>query len=181
MTSGVIPGVDIDETTAAATHRGAGPAGFLPRQPQGRRPQPQDRRRLSARPPGLLPLVSRVPGDGASLGVTRPDRPDELPEHGVCRAAPTGHGQPSPPGTSAVLPLGSGSQILKADPGETVKSVRVTKRGRPQGLEEPEVHALLRVAGESGHGHARRNYALVQFLLQTGLRISEAAASASPI
>jgi integrase/recombinase XerC len=67
-------------------------------------------------------------------------------------------------------------KILKADPGEAVKSVRVTQRGRPHGLEEPEVHALLRVAGESGHGHARRNYALVQFLLQTGLRISEAAA-----
>ena len=49
-------------------------------------------------------------------------------------------------------------------------------RGRPQGLEEPEVHALLRVAGESRYGHARRNYAVVQFLLQTGLRISEAAA-----
>ena len=67
-------------------------------------------------------------------------------------------------------------KILKADPGETIKSVRVTKRGRPQGLEEPEVHALLRVAGESRYGHARRNYAVVQFLLQTGLRISEAAA-----
>ena len=68
------------------------------------------------------------------------------------------------------------AKILKADPGETIKSVRVTKRGRPQGLEEPEVHALLRVAGESRYGHARRNYAVVQFLLQTGLRISEAAA-----
>jgi site-specific recombinase XerD len=65
--------------------------------------------------------------------------------------------------------------ILRTDPSEAIKSVRVTKRGRPQGLEEPEVHALLRVAGESRHGHARRNYALVQFLLQTGLRISEAA------
>ena len=67
-------------------------------------------------------------------------------------------------------------KILKIDPGETIKSVRVTKRGRPQGLEEPEVHALLRVAGESRYGHARRNYAVVQFLIQTGLRISEAAA-----
>ena len=70
-------------------------------------------------------------------------------------------------------------KILKADPCETIKSVRVTKRGRPQGLEEPEVHALLRVAGESRYGHARRNYAVVQFLVQTGLRISEAAALCS--
>ena len=67
-------------------------------------------------------------------------------------------------------------KILRADPSETIKSVRVTKQGRPQGLEEPEVHALLRVAGESRYGHARRNYAVVQFLLQTGLRTSEAAA-----
>jgi integrase/recombinase XerC len=35
---------------------------------------------------------------------------------------------------------------------------------------------LLRVAGESGHGLAARNYALVQLFLQSGLRVSEAAA-----
>jgi integrase/recombinase XerC len=38
--------------------------------------------------------------------------------------------------------LARDGKILKADPGESIKSVRVTKRGRPQGLEEPEVHAL---------------------------------------
>jgi len=70
-------------------------------------------------------------------------------------------------------------KILKADPSGTIKSVRVTKRGRPQGLEEAEAYALLRVAGESRYGHARRNYGVVQFLLQTGLRINEASALCS--
>jgi site-specific recombinase XerD len=43
------------------------------------------------------------------------------------------------------------------------------------GLQEPEVHGLLRVAGESRHGLARRNYALIQLMIQTGLRVSEVA------
>jgi site-specific recombinase XerD len=38
------------------------------------------------------------------------------------------------------------------------------------------VHGLLRAAGESSHGLARRNYALVQLMLQTGLRVGEVAA-----
>jgi integrase/recombinase XerC len=37
------------------------------------------------------------------------------------------------------------------------------------------VHGLLRAAGESSHGLARRNYALVQLMLQTGLRVGEVA------
>jgi site-specific recombinase XerD len=39
-----------------------------------------------------------------------------------------------------------------------------------------EVHALLGAAGSSSHGHGRRDYALVQLLLQTGLRVGEVAA-----
>jgi hypothetical protein len=38
-------------------------------------------------------------------------------------------------------------------------------------LTEPEVHGLLRVAGESKRGHAKRNYGLLQLLLQTGLQV----------
>ena len=63
--------------------------------------------------------------------------------------------------------------VLKSNPGAAVKSLRIARRRRPAGLTEPEVHALLRVAGESKHGHAKRNYGLVQLLLQTGLRVSE--------
>jgi site-specific recombinase XerD len=52
-----------------------------------------------------------------------------------------------------------------------------TPRGtRPKGLVAPEVQALLRAAGQSRRALARRNYAVVQLLLQAGLRVSEAAA-----
>ena len=47
---------------------------------------------------------------------------------------------------------------------------------RPRGLTAAEVHGLLRAAGASSHGLARRNHALVQLMLQTGLRIGEMAA-----
>ena len=47
---------------------------------------------------------------------------------------------------------------------------------RPVGLTELEVTALLRAAGQSRHGLSKRNYALLQALLQTGARVSEAAA-----
>lgn len=67
--------------------------------------------------------------------------------------------------------------ILAGDPATaTLKSMKVPHRRRPVGLEEREAHALLRAAGRSGHGFALRNLALVHLLLQTGLRVGEAAA-----
>jgi site-specific recombinase XerD len=54
-----------------------------------------------------------------------------------------------------------------------VKSVRMVRERRPLGLTAAQVHGLLRAAGESSHGLARRNYALVQLMLQTGLRVGE--------
>jgi site-specific recombinase XerD len=45
--------------------------------------------------------------------------------------------------------------FLKSNPGAVVKSLRVAKRRRPTGLTEPEVHSLLRVAGESKRGPAQ--------------------------
>ena len=57
-----------------------------------------------------------------------------------------------------------------------VKSVRIVREHGPRGLTAAEVHGLLRAAGESSHGLARRNYALVQLMLQAGLRIGEMAA-----
>ena len=47
-----------------------------------------------------------------------------------------------------------------------VKSVRAIRERRS--LKAAELHDLLRAAGESSHGLARRNYALVQVMLQTG-------------
>jgi site-specific recombinase XerD len=63
--------------------------------------------------------------------------------------------------------------FLKSNPAAVVKSLRIAKRQRPTGLTEPEVHGLLRVAGESKRGRAKRNYGLLQLLLQTGMRLGE--------
>jgi site-specific recombinase XerD len=66
--------------------------------------------------------------------------------------------------------------FLKSNPAAVVKSLRIAKRQRPTGLTEPEVHGLLRVAGESKRGRAKRNYGLLQLLLQTGMRLGESPA-----
>ena len=66
--------------------------------------------------------------------------------------------------------------LLTEDPSTEIQTIRIESRRQPQGLHDPEVHALLRAAGQSGRGLARRNYALVQLILQTGLRVSEVAA-----
>lgn len=57
-----------------------------------------------------------------------------------------------------------------------VRTVRVARDRQPVGLTTAEVHGLLRAAGASSHGLARRNYALVQLMLQAGLRVGEVAA-----
>ena len=54
--------------------------------------------------------------------------------------------------------------------------MRTVRNRQPAGLTDPEVHALLRAAGASTHGLAARNYALVQVMLQAGLRVGEVAA-----
>ena len=51
--------------------------------------------------------------------------------------------------------------------------MRVARRRHPAGLTEPEVHSLLRIAGTSRKGQRHRNYAIVQLLLQTGMRVGE--------
>jgi site-specific recombinase XerD len=67
------------------------------------------------------------------------------------------------------------NRLLKSNVALELKLVRTTRSTRPMGLTEPEVHSLLRLAGESGHGLATRNYALVQLMVQAGLRVSEVA------
>ena len=54
--------------------------------------------------------------------------------------------------------------------------MRTIRNQQPVGLTDIEVHALLRAAGASSHGLAARNYALVQLMLQAGLRVGEVAA-----
>jgi integrase/recombinase XerD len=66
---------------------------------------------------------------------------------------------------------------LRTNVAAGLKLVRAPRGTRPKGLVATEVQALLRAAGQSRRTLARRNYAVVQFLLQAGLRVSEAAAA----
>jgi len=50
-----------------------------------------------------------------------------------------------------------------------LKLARAQRGTRPKGLLASEVQALLRAAGQSRRTLARRNYAVAQLLLQTGL------------
>ena len=65
--------------------------------------------------------------------------------------------------------------FLSSDPSLDIRSLRLARRRCPLGLTDSEIHALLRVAGESRRTQAKRNYALVQLLLQTGIRVGELA------
>lgn len=65
---------------------------------------------------------------------------------------------------------------MTVDIARDLRRIRLPRHCQPLGLHDPEVHAMLRAAGASSHGLAKRNYALVQLMLQTGLRVGEAAA-----
>ena len=75
-----------------------------------------------------------------------------------------------------VLRWAEATGAVAANVAAGVRTIRLTGDRQPVGLTAVEVHGLLRAAGESSHGLARRNYALVQLMLQTGLRIGEVAA-----
>jgi site-specific recombinase XerD len=63
--------------------------------------------------------------------------------------------------------------LVKDNPAESIRFRRKSAPTQPVSLNPQEVHALLRVAGQSPQGMAKRNYALLQLMLQAGLRISE--------
>lgn len=65
--------------------------------------------------------------------------------------------------------------ILPEDVGRDVRSVATTRRLAPKGLDRKEINALLRVAATSSRGQRKRNYAILQTLLQTGIRAGELA------
>ncbi|HEY5264860.1 MAG TPA: tyrosine-type recombinase/integrase [Steroidobacteraceae bacterium] len=69
-----------------------------------------------------------------------------------------------------------GTGVLAADAARDVRPMRMVRNQQPAGLTDIEVHALLRSAGASSHGLAARNYAIVQLMLQAGLRVGEVAA-----
>ena len=63
--------------------------------------------------------------------------------------------------------------ILRENPALSLQFIRGIARPRPVVLQPKEVLALLRTTAHSAHGTARRNLALCQLLLQTGMRLSE--------
>ena len=67
------------------------------------------------------------------------------------------------------------SGSLLTDAARDVRPMRTVRNQQPVGLTNVEVHAWLRAAGASTHGLMRRNYAMVQLMVQAGLRVSEVA------
>src|SRR5271155_4259462 len=59
-----------------------------------------------------------------------------------------------------------GSGAMGTDIARDLRRTREPRRLQPRGLLDPEIHGLLRAAGASSHGHARRNYALAQLMIQ---------------
>ena len=59
------------------------------------------------------------------------------------------------------------------DPAEKIKFVRRGKPNKPQSINKTEVRLLLNAAKQSRYGLARRNYAIIQLMLQAGLRVGE--------
>ena len=59
------------------------------------------------------------------------------------------------------------------NPVEHLRFMRRQSPALPQALNKTEVHNLLRAAGQSSHGLSKRNYAILQLMLQSGLRIGE--------
>ena len=69
-----------------------------------------------------------------------------------------------------------GAGLIGENPAKHLRFMKPNARYSPKGLWDKEIHALLRVAGQSAHGLSKRNYALIQLMVHTGLRVSEAAA-----
>jgi site-specific recombinase XerD len=63
---------------------------------------------------------------------------------------------------------------IPTDPTAYLKLVRRTRPESPRGLKDTEINALLRAAQRSRH--PERDYAMLQVMVQTGIRIGECAA-----
>ena len=63
--------------------------------------------------------------------------------------------------------------LISKNPAEYLKFIKRASPKKPVALNKSEVHALLIAAGRSTRGLAKRNYAFIQLILQTGIRIGE--------
>lgn len=66
-------------------------------------------------------------------------------------------------------------KYIENDPAEKLHFMRVSKHQKPYALNREEVLSILRAANISPHKMEKRNFALVQLMLQTGMRVSEVA------
>lgn len=64
-------------------------------------------------------------------------------------------------------------KLIKTNPAEKIRFLKSTKRMQPQALSKKYIHKLLSVTSHSSHGTQKRNYAIIQIILQTGIRVSE--------
>jgi integrase/recombinase XerC len=64
-------------------------------------------------------------------------------------------------------------KFIKDNPSAKIRFLRRIKRTQPQALTKSDIHKLLSVTSHSSHGTQKRNYAIVQILLQTGIRVGE--------
>jgi len=64
-------------------------------------------------------------------------------------------------------------KLIKINPAEKIRFLGITKRIQPQALSKQYIHKLLSVTSHSAHGTQKRNYAIIQIMLQTGIRVSE--------
>lgn len=64
-------------------------------------------------------------------------------------------------------------KFLNNNPSAKIKFLRRVKRIQPKSLTKSDIHKLLSVTSHSAHGTQKRNYAIVQILLQTGIRVGE--------
>lgn len=65
------------------------------------------------------------------------------------------------------------SGLVDADPSAGVKLLPQTKSGGPRGLEPSEVKSLLEAVRRGESRLAKRDYAIIQVMLQTGIRVGE--------
>ena len=66
-------------------------------------------------------------------------------------------------------------KLISENPAAKLRFIRRQAPKQPSALTKTEVHQLLRIAGQSRKSLAKRNYALLQLILQAGLRIGEVA------
>lgn len=64
-------------------------------------------------------------------------------------------------------------KYIKHNPSEKIKFLKNIKKIQPKALTKKDIHKLLSVTSHSSHGTQKRNYAITQLILQTGLRVAE--------